>query len=112
MSAKNLSRSRTERLRDWLAMRLQRRRRRNSAAPHLVIPAPVLSRLGVEWGGTADGWADVVIWVAFETDGLPLGVLEVFVQLDSDWILIGQAYPNDGFRHEYVTQIWGEQYVY
>jgi hypothetical protein len=68
--------------------------------------------LGVEWGRSADGWADVVIWVAFDTTGLPPGVLDVFVQKDSDWILIGQSYPNDGFCHEYVTQIWGEQYVY
>jgi hypothetical protein len=105
-------RSKAEQLRDWMAMRLQRRRRHKSGVPPLVIPAPVLTLAGVEWNGTAEGWADVVINVGMNTDGLPNGVVEMFVYLDSDLIPLGESAPNDGFCHPKVTRIYGEQYTY
>jgi hypothetical protein len=100
-------------LREWFALRLQRRRRRNSAVANVVIPAPVLELEAVEWGGTEDGWADVVVSMGMDTTGLPWGIVELYVLMDSDYVMLVELAPAEGgYRHEKVTQIWGEQYVY
>jgi hypothetical protein len=113
MKTKSASRSRADRLRDWFAMRMQRRRRRNSTAPHVVIPAPVLDLEAVEWGGTEDGWADVVVNVSMDATGLPWGVIEFYVLLDSDYVMLVELAPAEGgYRHEKVTQIYGEEWTY
>jgi hypothetical protein len=66
----------------------------------------------VEWGATAEGWADVVIWIDFDATGLPPGIIEFYMLMDSDLVLLAELAPHEDYRHGKVTQVPGEIWSY